>query len=202
MIRDAHDDTTTARSARAGLPEAPAGATAPDSPLAPGLAAEQPPPIDAVETVIAGFIGWLAGHNLGPGQRRHYHLHAERWLRWEASRPATALDRTQWGYYDRLRRHGVSDAELHQVRAALLLLGRHLLTATLPDRARATPTPEPMVISGGHGGESQRLPSQRATTGAALSGAGSRAAQETSASSTHLASSDPRRRGLSPPTHP
>lgn len=159
MIRDAHNDAATGRSARTGLVEAPAGATAPDSPLAPGSATRQPPSIDVV---IAGCIVWLDRHNVGPEQRQHYHIHAERWLRWEASRLATALDRTQWGYYALLRRHGVSDAELAQVRAALLLLGRYLLTVTR------------------------------------LDGAGSRAGQDTCASS-RFVSHDLRPGGLPPP---
>lgn len=131
-----------------------------------GPARGQYPAADAVDAVIVGFVAWLAELEMVQEQQRRCHLHAERWLRWQANRPVTALDRTEWGFYARLRRHGVGDRELAQVRAALLLRERYLRIATRTGRSRPTWQRHPAKIAigrpgGGHNTHAGDLPPPR-----------------------------------------
>jgi hypothetical protein len=88
--------------------------------------ADRPPAIDAV---LAGFIVWLARRDVAPVVRRRYHVHAERYLCWQAGGPDYA-DRTLGRYLADARRVGVGDGELGVIQAAVQLLGRYQLTAS------------------------------------------------------------------------
>jgi hypothetical protein len=82
-----------------------------------------------IDTLIAGFIVWLARQDVAPDRRNRYHAHAERYLRWQSGGPDPHADRTLWRYFEQLRRAGVSDIDLVAVRTALALLNRYRATA-------------------------------------------------------------------------
>jgi hypothetical protein len=97
---------------------------------------QQPPPClehvpdhTTVDALIARFNTWLTRQDVSPQRRHCYSTHAEQYLRWQAGGPDPHADRTQYRYFTRLRRKGVSEVEIGMVRTSLSLLGRHLITA-------------------------------------------------------------------------
>jgi hypothetical protein len=113
------------------------------------------PAIDADE-MLAGFIVWLARHDLPAVRRQHYHAHAERFLRWQAHGPDAHADRTQSRYLKQLRLGG--DADLGAALTALSLLARYRVTAPRatwrpPTRRKASAT---LDAAGGSGAPRRR----------------------------------------------
>jgi hypothetical protein len=87
--------------------------------------APQPGP---VESIMAGFIVWLARHHSSLTQRGRYADAVERFLRWQRDQHEHHASHSEDDYCAHLRRGGSNAAHVVQVRAAIELFRRYLRT--------------------------------------------------------------------------